>query len=120
MATPESKVKAKIKKLLALYECYYFMPIGGQFSTYGVPDIVGCLQGVFFGIECKANGGKATALQMKHLHDIAKSGGVSVLIDESGFDKLKGVLDTMQPAYYDLTKQGEGVEKKQKATRERV
>lgn len=117
MATPESKVKAKVKKILGEYNnCYYFMPIGGIYSTYGVPDIIGCLQGTFFGIECKAGKGKATMLQMKNLHNIADAGGIAVLVDESGIYKLKEVLDNMKPEFFNLTKQGEVVEKKQKAT----
>jgi len=40
-ATPESRVKARVKKILDTYNAYYFMPIGGPYSRPGIPDIVG-------------------------------------------------------------------------------
>jgi hypothetical protein len=51
-----------------------------------------CLHGKFFGIECKANGGKPTALQLKHLDDIRKAGGVALLIDETNVVNLRKEL----------------------------
>lgn len=55
--TPEGKVKAKIKAYLkTIPNCWFFMPIGGPYTTHGVPDIVGSVDGYFFAIECKAPG----------------------------------------------------------------
>ena len=68
------------------------MPATGGYGASGVPDIIACYQGRFIGIECKANGGKPTALQKKHLADIKKAKGLSLLIDESNVDVLKYLL----------------------------
>ena len=95
------------------------MPIGGQFSIHGVPDIIGCLNGKFIGIECKANKGKPTALQLKHLNDIKETGGVAILVDETGIGTLKRVLEFTPTGFFDLTNQGADVEKEQKATKQR-
>ena len=92
MATPEKKVKDKVKKILTSIGAYYFMPATGGYGRSGVPDIVACLKGKFIGIECKANGGKPTALQEKNLMDIVGVGGFAVLVDESGIDMLENVL----------------------------
>tara|TARA_R100001510_G_C7609764_1_gene173694 strand:+ start:549 stop:761 length:213 start_codon:yes stop_codon:yes gene_type:complete len=68
------------------------MPATGGYGASGVPDIIACYQGRFIGIECKANGGKPTALQKKHLADIKNAKGLSLLIDESNIDMLEYLL----------------------------
>jgi hypothetical protein len=65
------------------------MPVGTGFGNAGVPDFLVCLRGKFYGIECKANGGKPTALQLKHLDDIRKTGGIALLIDETNVETLR-------------------------------
>ena len=90
--TPEAKVKAKVKKILAELGAYYAMPVTGGYGNSGVPDFLVCKGGLFYGIECKANGNKPTALQIKNLEDIRKAGGVAVVIDETNIDSLKEVL----------------------------
>jgi hypothetical protein len=87
--TPEKKVKEKVKKILNKLDCYYCMPSTGGYGSSGVPDIIACYQGIFIGIECKANGNKPTALQQKHLRDISVSGGKSLVIDETNIDMLE-------------------------------
>jgi Holliday junction resolvase len=52
--TPEAKVKAKVVAQLKTLGAYYFYPVTGGYGGSGVPDIVGCLRGTFFAIECKA------------------------------------------------------------------
>ena len=51
--------------------------------------IVACYKGKFIGIECKANGNKATALQQKHLREISMQQGVSLIIDETNIEMLE-------------------------------
>ena len=51
---PEAKVKKNVVKQLKLMGAYYFYPVTGGYGRSGVPDIVGCYSGNFFGIECKA------------------------------------------------------------------
>ena len=97
MTTPEKKVKDKVKKLLAEHGAYYFMPATGGYGKSGVPDLVACIKGRFIGIECKANGGKPTALQEKNLVDIMNKGGVAILVDETGIELLKALLDAGLP-----------------------
>ena len=52
--TPEAKVKKKVAEQLRALKAYYFYPVTGGYGKSGVPDIVGCYNGKFFGIECKA------------------------------------------------------------------
>lgn len=96
MATPEKKVKDKVKKLLEEYDAYYFMPATGGYGKSGVPDLVACIQGRFIGIECKANGGIPTALQTKNLTSIMNTGGFAILVDEGGIDTFKSILEQIR------------------------
>lgn len=104
-ATPESKVKKKVVEILKEYGVYFFYPVTGGYGRSGVPDIVGCWKGRFIGIECKANGGKPTDLQMKNLTEIVDQGGIALLVDETGLGVLVMLMEVwdqngMPPAGY--------------------
>ena len=89
--TPEAKVKKKVVAILKEMGAYYFYPVTGGYGQSGVPDIVGCYQGRFFGIECKAGKNKPTPLQEKNLKQIAEAGGVSLVINEDNIDDARKV-----------------------------
>jgi Holliday junction resolvase len=92
MATPEKAVKAKVKAVLDSEGVYYFMPPANGFGRSGVPDIVACVNGLFFGIECKANGNKPTALQIREIEAIRRSNGVAVVVDETNWDMVRALV----------------------------
>ena len=95
MTTPEKKVKIKVKSILDKVGAYHCMPATGGYGASGVPDIIACYKGNFIGIECKANGNKPTALQNKHLNNIKKAQGYSMVIDETDIDALELFLKTL-------------------------
>lgn len=86
--TPEVKVKRKVVAVLKELRCYYFYPVTGGYGSSGVPDIVGCYKGRFFGIECKAGNNKPTALQQKNLDTIRDKGGIALVINETNIDTV--------------------------------
>jgi hypothetical protein len=91
MMTPEKKVKAKVVNVLKGYGAYYFYPVAGGYGAAGIPDIVGCYNGRFFAIECKAGKGKTTALQDKNIAQIHGQAGYAIVVNEdniSDVDKL--------------------------------
>jgi len=90
--TPEGKVKKKVKTCLELLGAYYAMPVASGFGNAGVPDFLICYKGRFIAIETKANGGKATALQLKNLDQIIEAGGVSMIVDENNVGNLKEMI----------------------------
>lgn len=98
MATPEAKVKAKIKEILKRHGVYYTMPIGTGYGNAGVPDFLCCVppNGRFLGIEAKANGGKTTVLQDRNLIEISEAGGHAYVIDEHGYALLEGLINDMK------------------------
>jgi hypothetical protein len=99
-ATPESKVKAKIKAILKEHGVYYAMPIGTGYGNAGVPDFLCCVNGRFVAIEAKANGGKTTALQDKNFRDIATAGGMTFVINEDNIEALLGYIKLIQTYDY--------------------
>ena len=70
--TPEKRVKEAVRKQLRSVGAYHFFPATGGYGKSGVPDIVGCFRGKFFGIECKAGNNKPTPLQEKNLQEISQ------------------------------------------------
>ena len=106
--TPEKKVKTKVKKILDELGAYHFFPATGGYGASGVPDIIVCWKGNFYGIECKANGNKPTALQMKHLTDIHFAGGISIVVDETNIDELLNIMRKAQNEYRDRRRRDRG------------
>ena len=90
--TPEAKVKKVVSKQLKELGAYYFYPATGGYGRSGVPDIVGCYKGKFFGIECKAGKNTPTALQEKNLRDIALADGLQVVINEENMGEVTQML----------------------------
>jgi hypothetical protein len=86
--TPEKKVKQKVVALLKGMGAYHFFPVTGGYGTSGVPDIVGCYRGLFFGIECKAGTNKPTGLQIKNLAAITAAGGIALVINETNIAEV--------------------------------
>jgi hypothetical protein len=95
--TPEGKVKASIRALLAQYEPrmeYWPVPSG-----YGKPSL-DCLllyKGEFIGIEAKRPGAKPTRLQSVTISQIVAAGGRCFVIDgPEALGRLKDVLDELR------------------------
>jgi len=93
--TPEAAVKANVRKILDSLGIYYFMPPGVGFGRAGIPDIIGCMNGRFIAIECKAGKGKATALQERELIAICNHGGFTFIAREDCLDELKQLLEKL-------------------------
>lgn len=81
MATPEGKVKDRVKRLLKKYGCYQFWPVQ---TGYGAPtlDCIGCHCGLFFGIETKAPGKHPTPRQLLTMEDMRAAQGTVFVIGE--------------------------------------
>lgn len=95
-ATPEAKVKAKIKKILKDSGVYYAMPIGTGYGNSGVPDFLCCVNGNFLAIEAKAGKGTTTALQEKNLREIKRCGGTAAVIAEEQLEYLEQLIQLMK------------------------
>lgn len=84
-ATPESKVKAAVKKVLQARGIWFFMPMQNGFGVVGIPDFICCWKGQFLAIETKAPGKRkdTTANQDRKLQEIQEHGGWSLVVDDA-------------------------------------
>jgi hypothetical protein len=91
MATPESKVKAALDRMLKAERVWFYPPQAGPFGGAGIPDRVAVVEGLFVGIECKADATKKpTALQIKCMADIEKAGGKCfVVYDKTTIEQVR-------------------------------
>jgi Holliday junction resolvase len=87
-STPESRVKKKVKEILDQMGVYHFSPMQNGMGRAGIPDIIGCLEGQFLGIECKAGKGTTTALQERELTRIQNAGGLALVVNEENMNQL--------------------------------
>lgn len=86
--TPESRVKARVKRILDDYGVYHFSPATGGYGRSGVPDIIGCYRGRFIAIECKAGDNEPTALQRRELMRIHEADGLAWVVNENVVDEI--------------------------------
>ena len=86
-----SIVKAILKYLKTLPGCFAWKEHGGMYGTAGIPDIIACIGGNFYGFEVKTERGKPTALQMATMRKIRTAGGIAVVV--RSVDDVKAVLD---------------------------
>lgn len=109
MATPEGKVKSKVKELLARYPVYGNWPVPGGFGT-PMLDFVGCYKGWFFAVETKFED-KLTPRQEFIAQQIREAGGLVFVVvglnDEKdpdswhGWRRLANWLDAVEDGEYD-------------------
>ena len=87
--TPEGRVKAQLKKLLAEHGAYYHMPVQNGMGAPSL-DFICCHRGCYFGIETKAGNKKPTPRQETTMKQIRLAGGLAFLINEvEGLDELR-------------------------------
>ena len=80
MAT-EKRIENEIKKYLRSINAYVIKHHGNAFSQVGVPDLLVCHRGKFYGIEVKAPDGEPTELQLYNIKQIIKAGGEAFVAD---------------------------------------
>jgi Holliday junction resolvase len=92
MATPESKVKKQVKKILDDLGAYHFSPMMDGYGRSGVPDIIACYKGRFIAIECKSGDNKPTLLQLRNIEDIKRTEGYAIVVNESNIGALLALV----------------------------
>lgn len=94
--TPEGRVKAQVRKLLAEFGVWYYQPVQNGMGQVGIPDFICCYRGVFLAIETKAPGKikDLTANQRRVLDQIQANDGYALVIDDVEFlrDTLNAIV----------------------------
>ena len=85
-------VKAIMKYLKAVPRCFAWKEHGGMYGTAGIPDIIACINGRFFGFEVKTESGKPTKLQEATIRKILAAGGTAVVV--RSVDEVQAVIES--------------------------
>ena len=77
MANPESRIVRRIMQALGeKFPRAYFRKIhGNAFQHVGIPDIIGCVEGVFIGLEVKTDTGRVSRVQELEGEAIVRASG---------------------------------------------
>lgn len=73
-------VKAVMKYLKTVPGCFCWKEHGGMYGTAGIPDIIACINGRFFGFEVKTETGKLTGLKEATIRKILAAGGTVLVV----------------------------------------
>jgi hypothetical protein len=78
---PESRLVIKIQERLhRTPQCWHMKVHGSMFQAAGIPDIIGCYQGRFFGLEAKVGANEPTVLQTKCMDKLKAAGAIVAVV----------------------------------------
>jgi Holliday junction resolvase len=60
-----------------------------------VPDVIGCYNGNFIAIECKAGKNTPTALQEREIRLIKEAGGIALVVNETNLNDVRITLEEL-------------------------
>ena len=80
-----------MKYLKDVPRCFCWKEHGGMYGTAGVPDIIACINGHFYGFEVKTDVGKSTKLQEATIRKILASGGTALVV--RSVDEVRAVVN---------------------------
>lgn len=89
----QNKVIEVLKQLFK--EDIWFSKISDRYNK-GIPDIVGCIDGMFFGLELKRRNGRPTKLQEYTINKINNAGGKVCIVRtvEESLLIIRSILET--------------------------
>lgn len=93
----ENKLKTYLKAQGAWFIKYW---AGSAFTKEGIPDILACINGRFYGIEVKGPTGKPKLTQLVNLTKIRHAGGIGLLLYPNDFDEFKKFVEVGNDIWY--------------------
>lgn len=73
---------SKVENELSMHGAHYYNYHGSTFTTNGAPDILACISGQFYGIECKISYTQPYINQLRQAIYIIRSGGRYIVAKE--------------------------------------
>lgn len=106
--TPEGKVKRWVKERLKrdYPGAWIYWAPGGMFGRAGTPDCLFVWRGVFVGLEVKAEGGRASALQLRSLQQISEAGGIAAVCYGRDSAKMDAIFAAVMARIGELDAKG--------------
>ena len=87
-------VKAILKYLTTVPNCFSWKEHGGMYGTAGIPDIICCYCGRFVAFEVKTETGKLTKLQESTIRRIKEAKGQAFKV--TSVEEVKQILEHME------------------------
>ena len=87
-------VKAILKYLKTVPNCFSWKEHGGMYGTAGIPDIICCYCGIFVAFEVKTETGKLTKLQEATIRKIKEAKGQAFKV--TSVEEVKQILEHME------------------------
>ena len=87
-------VKAILKYLKTVPNCFSWKEHGGMYGTAGIPDIICCYCGRFVAFEVKTETGKLTKLQEATIRKIKEAKGHAFKV--TSVEEVKQILEHME------------------------
>ena len=87
-------VKAILKYLKTVPNCFSWKEHGGMYGTAGIPDIICCYCGRFVAFEVKTETGKLTKLQEATIRKIKEGKGQAFKV--TSVEEVKQILEHME------------------------
>lgn len=90
----ENKVKSWFRQLQKEGQPIKFIKIwgGGKYQKAGIPDIIACINGIYFEIELKSSTGQPSDLQKYNLRLTNQANGFGILLYPEGFEEFKKIV----------------------------
>ena len=89
-----NKVKSWLYQLQKGGQPIKFIKIwgGGKYQKAGIPDIIACINGIYFEIELKSSTGQPSDLQKYNLKLTNQANGFGILLYPEGFNEFKQIV----------------------------
>ncbi len=92
----EKTFENKIKKYLKERDIWFVKFFANAYTKKGIPDILACVNGYFFGIEVKAPNGTPSELQKHNVEHIVRIGGCACVLYPKDFDFFKKIIEALE------------------------
>ena len=98
----ENKVKSFLNTMNTWYIKYWAGAAGNgkNFTKDGIPDLLACIGGIFYGIEVKALNGKPSVLQLVNLRKIREAKGIGILLYPNDFEGFMSFIIGSNEQWY--------------------
>jgi Holliday junction resolvase len=88
----EKQFENKVKAFLKDNGCWVLKTWSNGVQREGIPDLLVCCNGVFLGVELKAESGHPSELQLWNIRQIRKAGGIAMVLYLDEFDAFKNLI----------------------------
>lgn len=89
MAQRESKLSREIMRAIEARGGFCFKVHGGPWMMAGLPDIIACVKGSYYGLETKNPDGGQASLVQQHVHGKIKAAGGKAAVVRSVGEALQ-------------------------------